>query len=137
MPFSLRERTLNTKYRRNSSDKNIVPQYVENDFENIIIFLSVKDHHSIKTYTTYDGRKNSSLKSYKLRHISGWLQAFWMFYLMCSDLWKILDFKLGAVHKLCCLKIGDFWPPSPLLVVFLLTLDSGIDVAPWINVAPG
>ena len=70
MPFSLRERTLNTKYRRNSSDKNIVPQYVENDFENKIIFLSVKDHHSIKTYTTYDGRKNSSLKSYKLRHIS-------------------------------------------------------------------
>ena len=27
---------------------------------------------------------------------------------------------LGAVHKLCRLKIGDFWPPPPLLVVFLL-----------------
>ena len=28
---------------------------------------------------------------------------------------------LGAVHKLCRLKIGDFWPPpTPLLVVFLL-----------------
>ena len=37
MPFSLRERTLNTKYRRNRSDKNIVPQYVESDFENKII----------------------------------------------------------------------------------------------------
>ena len=37
MPFSLRERTLNTKYRRNRSDKNIVPQYVESYFENKII----------------------------------------------------------------------------------------------------
>ena len=25
----------------------------------------------------------------------------------------------GAVHKLCRLKISDFWPPPPLLVVFL------------------
>ena len=28
---------------------------------------------------------------------------------------------LGAVNKLCCLKIGTFWPPLPL-VVFLLNM---------------
>ena len=27
----------------------------------------------------------------------------------------------GAVHKLCRLKNGDFWPPHPLFVVFLLS----------------
>ena len=27
----------------------------------------------------------------------------------------------GAVHKLCRLKIDNFWPPPPLLVVFLLS----------------
>ena len=28
---------------------------------------------------------------------------------------------LRAVHKLCCLKIANFWSPSPLLVIFLLS----------------
>ena len=33
---------------------------------------------------------------------------------------KTFQSILGAVQKLCRLKIGVFWPPPPLLVVFLI-----------------
>ena len=37
---------------------------------------------------------------------------------------------LGAVHKLCCLKIGDFLPPPPFLVVFSLSKIGMFDPPP-------
>ena len=33
--------------------------------------------------------------------------------------WHIFAFAFGAVHKLCRLKIGNFWPPPLHFVVFL------------------
>ena len=59
-------------------------------------------------------------KTVSLPHV-----AFHLFFWAPSlHLWG--DFVYGWSLKKCCLKIGDFWPPPPYFVIFLLLVKSAI-----------
>ena len=49
-------------------------------------------------------------------------QLFHFLYVIYRCLWSLphCGFTLRGVQKLCRLKIGDFWPPPPLVVFFWL-----------------